>query len=105
MKSTSCGDKCAFVKAGICNSCRDCPNYQESWWKEGESGTPVLVEDCSPKRLLLHQENLMARLLGVESSVCQLRELVNKLCSVLVDISTRSQEYAESQTKQIEVKD
>ena len=67
MEDTSCGDKCAFIKMGACSRCEECPNYMESWWTE-HMGSPKLVKDCSPKRLLLQNQHLHLRLEQLQAS-------------------------------------
>lgn len=61
MEDTQCGDKCAFVKAGICKDCEGCPNYVESWWTTQGSTTPKLIKDCAPRRLMIQQQYLQLR--------------------------------------------
>ena len=62
MEDTQCGDKCAFVKAGICKDCEGCPNYVESWWTTQGSTTPKLIKDCAPRRIMIQQQYMQLRL-------------------------------------------
>ena len=97
MDDTACGCDCPLVKTGVCKSDRECPNFIESWWKYGESGQQKLIRDCAPRRVLLQQGDFAHRLIGVEASVCQLRDKIDLLCSILADLTVRSKQYVESQ--------
>lgn len=83
MQSTSCGDKCPFVKNKMCDSCRDCPNYIETWWIPQDGAQPVKLEDCSPKRLVLQQQVLQSHLDLTTQALVQSRNEYNQLCSHL----------------------
>lgn len=83
MQSTSCGDKCPFVKNNLCSSCRDCPNYIETWWIPQDGAQPVKLEDCSPKRLVLQQQVLQSHLDLTTQALVQSRNEYNQLCSHL----------------------
>ena len=69
MQDTSCGDKCPFLKNGMCTDIRDCPNYIESWWTNGQETHPKLVHDCAPKRMLLQQQHMQLRVEMMEQSL------------------------------------
>jgi len=45
-----------------------CPQYIESWWTPEGDGKPILVKDCSTKRLFLMVQELHNRLIGVQKS-------------------------------------
>ena len=83
MESTSCGEKCPFVKQGFCKHENECPHYVESWWQEGESGQPKLIRDCSPKRMLLQQQLMQYRLECVQQALEQSRNQYNELAGYL----------------------
>lgn len=102
MEDTACGCDCPLVKSGLCKSDRECPNFIESWWKEGERGEQKLVKDCAPRRVMLQQGILAQNIFGVQASVCDLRNTVDKLCSVLLDLTIKSKEFADKQNKQID---
>lgn len=68
MEDTICKyGECKFIKFGLCDSCADCPNYVESWW-QSKDGTPKLVKDCYPKRSLLMEQEIINRLLSLQSA-------------------------------------
>lgn len=46
----------------------DCFNYVESWWTPADDSPPVLVKDCSSKRVFLMVQDLFNRLVGVQQS-------------------------------------
>ena len=73
MKDTACGENCPFVKQGFCAKDCECPHYVESWWIENQTNEPVLIRDCSPKRMLLQQQVLQARLEIVQASLEEAR--------------------------------
>lgn len=79
MKDTSCGESCPFVKCGICESEKGCPNYAESWWIKGNSEEPVLIKDCAPKRMLVQQQVLQSKLEFVQGALEQSRNEFNEL--------------------------
>ena len=83
MKNTSCGCNCPFVKQGFCAEEKECPNYCESWWLEGEGKEPVLIKDCSPKRMLLQQQLMQHRLECVQQALCDSRNKYEELSSYL----------------------
>ncbi len=83
MQSTSCGDNCPFVKQGFCSSCRECPNYIETWWTAEGAEQPIKLEDCSPKRLVLQQQNMQARFDLTTQALVQSRNESSQLCSYL----------------------
>jgi hypothetical protein len=97
MDDTACGCDCPLVKVGVCQSDRQCPNFIEVWWKEGEQGQQKLVKDCAPRRVLLQQSDFAHRLIGVEAATCQLRDKIDLLCSILSDLTVRSQQYIDNQ--------
>lgn len=83
MQSTACGDNCPFVKNKMCGSCRECPNYIETWWMPEDGAQPVKLEDCSPKRLVLQQQVLQARFDLTTQALVQSRNEYNQLCTYL----------------------
>lgn len=97
MEETACGCDCPLVKSGVCQTDRQCPNFIETWWQEGEQGKPKLIADCAPRRILLQQATMASNLIGVQASVEQVRNTVDKLCSILSTLTMRSQDYLEHQ--------
>lgn len=45
-----------------------CPNFQESWWTPEGKGKPILIKDCSPRRIFLMIQDLHNRLIGVQKA-------------------------------------
>lgn len=95
MKDTTCGCDCPLVKSGICKSDRECPNFLESWWQEGENGKPTLIKDCAPRRVLIQQGEMRHALIGVQASICELREKISSLISIFANLAQRSTSDAE----------
>ena len=83
MESTSCGKECPFVKQGFCQNHKECPNHIETWWIPGEGKNPVKLEDCAPKRLVLQQQVLQARLDLTTQALVQQRNEYNQLSGYL----------------------
>lgn len=83
MEHTSCGSECPFVKQGFCKHERECPNYIESWWVEGEKSEPKILKDCSPKRMLIQQQHMQQRLEGVQQALEQSRNEYKELLTYL----------------------
>jgi hypothetical protein len=86
MQNTSCGCNCPFIKSGFCKNEKECPNYVESWWVEGESQKPILLKDCSPKRMLLQQQLLQSRLESMQQSLDKARNEYVQLCEYLKNL-------------------
>lgn len=86
MESTSCGQNCAFVKCGFCNSEKECPNYIESWWVEGENGQPKMLKDCAPKRMLLQQQMLQSRVENMQVELCNQKARAESLAEALMQV-------------------
>lgn len=98
MQNTSCGNKCAYVKGGFCKEERDCPNYVESFWLEGQSGQQKLISDCIPKRMMVQLSSLQARFEGVQESQEQNRNelaLLKARFETLIDFSKKVVEAEE----------
>lgn len=79
MDNTNCGENCCFVKSGFCKTDKECPFFIETWWKLDGKDIPKLVSDCFPKKFMFEQNNLLHRLLSVQSAEEQLRNRVAKL--------------------------
>lgn len=79
VQDTCTKDKCPAYANGTC------PMLVESWWTPPatESGPPVLVVDCAPKRTMLMVQDLSNRMLGVEKSQEEMR---NKSVDVITFI-------------------
>ena len=92
MENTSCGQNCPFFKQGFCASEKECPNYIETWWVEGDNSTPKLIKDCSPKRMLLQQQVLQTRLEQVSACLCESRNEYNRLATYLQSIVEASKQ-------------
>jgi hypothetical protein len=87
MEDTACKERCAFVKAGVCKSCEDCPNYVESWWNQ-KDGPPRLIRDCAPKRIMLQVCRLETEFVSVQGAAEEARNhavLMNAHFTALVD--------------------
>lgn len=83
MKNTACENNCPFVKNGLCQTCRECPNFIETWWVPGDDSQPVKLEDCAPKRLVLQQQLLQARFDIVMTALVESRNENAKLNGTL----------------------
>lgn len=92
MENTSCGENCCFVKAGMCKSCKECPNYVETVVENKKTGEVGIRQDCVPKRLSIDNEDQKIRDYGVIAAVEVLRDEVNdlkNLYSQLIENSRR----------------
>lgn len=99
MESTSCQKDCPFVKQGFCSNEKECPNYVESWWIEGQTQEKKLVKDCSPKRMLLQQQVLQLRLESVQEALELTRNQQTQLLSYLKPLFEASQQILNSTQK------
>ena len=54
------------MKSGLCDTEKECPNYCETWWQEGQTGQPKLVKDCVPKRLMIQLARLERKFENVQ---------------------------------------
>lgn len=102
MESTSCGQNCPFFKQGFCASERECPNYVETWWVSEDSSVPKMVKDCSPKRILLQQQQLQINLQQVQASLCESRNEYHRLAGYLKSLVETSQKVIQQQEKKYE---
>lgn len=93
MENTSCGDNCPLVKSGAIKSEKDCPNYIENWWQQGEGKKPTLVQDCAPRRTMLQTCDLGNTLFSVQVTLTELRNQVNTLCNIFSDLGRKVQDY------------
>ena len=66
MKNT-CEPKTCKLYELLGGTPEQCPNFIESWWKPLE-GDPVLIQDCSPKRILLVHQELFNRVIGLQKA-------------------------------------
>lgn len=92
MENTSCGDECPFVKNKYCSSCKECPNYLESWWTQAGQETPKLIKDCAPKRMLLQQQHMQLRLEQLQATIETQRvesQLLLNHIKALVDVASK----------------
>lgn len=88
MDCTNCGNECAFVKSGFCQTDKGCPFYLESWWHLEGAQDPKLIKDCFPKKFGVEQNHLLHRFLGLQKAVEQLRNNISRLeniISILID--------------------
>ena len=105
MESTSCKENCPFVKQGFCNSYRECPNHIETWWQPGDEGSsPVKLEDCSPKRMVLQQQQMQARFELVSEALVQTRNEYAQLCGYLKNLIELSKQVVFNQDQLQEIK-
>lgn len=86
MENTACGKECPFVKQGFCESDKQCPNYIETWWMEGQGTQPKKLCDCSPKRMLLQQQLMQAKFENVQQSLEQTRNQYAELACYLKNL-------------------
>lgn len=97
MENTACGENCPFVKNGLCKSDSECCNYNESWWIPNNTEKPVLVKDCTPKRLLLMQHDQVNYTLHLQKEVGLLKKEIAGLTDILMSIIRQSQQHLEKQ--------
>ncbi len=99
MECTSCKENCPFVKAKLCTSERECPNFMESWWQEGGTGQPKLITDCAPKRMLIQQQIEVNRMFALQQAVEQMRNRLETLEGALAQLIQQSKEYLLQQSE------
>lgn len=105
MDYTSCGDKCPFVKAGLCESDKGCPNYIESWWIEQGKETPKLVSDCSPKRMLINDQQMFNRMEGMQATIDKLEHRLTQVQNILELLILQSKEFIVEQRRLLPLKE
>jgi hypothetical protein len=101
MESTSCGEECAFVRSGLCNHEKKCPNYIETWWVTGEKQEPRMIKDCSPKRIILQQQLLQTRVEQLTEALLSSRNEYNQLSNYLKTLVEMSKAVLKEGCKQI----
>ena len=104
MESTSCRENCPFVKQGFCSSHKECPNHIETWWIPNEGGQPVKLDDCSPIRMVLQQQEMQSRFDLVTQALVQSRNEYAQLCGYLKNLVEMSKAVVlkeEQKTKEI----
>jgi hypothetical protein len=99
MQSTSCECECPFVKQGFCKNEKECPNYVESWWIEGNSNEPKMIKDCSPKRMLLQQQLLQARIEQMTESLQKTTQENQKVLQYLSKVIDESRQFMVEQNQ------
>lgn len=95
MENTSCGNNCPFVKNGLCKTDEECCNYVESWWQANGTDKPVLVKDCSKKRMLFMQQDQVSYTLHLQQEINSLKQEVQKLSDMLISLIQRTHYYLE----------
>jgi len=74
----TCFRRCMFYKKQD-----KCPFRVRTTWVDEKSNETKTVWDCAPKRALIMQMNWDQRLIGVQQSVEQNRNVTQKLISIL----------------------
>lgn len=103
MDCTSCKENCPFVKAKLCATERECPNFMESWWQEGGTGQPKVITDCAPKRVLIQQQIEVNRMFALQQAVEQMRNRLETLEGLLGQLIQQSKEYVLQQAAPKEI--
>lgn len=93
MENTNCGDKCKFVKAGICKCETECPFYTEFWWNVANETHPRLIKDCFPKRTTYEQNNLLHRNICLQGVVEDVRNRMDRIECLLANLISQSKEF------------
>lgn len=78
MTDTCKFSKCAIAKRLKIKKVEQCPNHVSTWWTK-EEGKPVLIEDCAPQRTMLMVQSLYNRLIGVQQSQEEQRNVLKPL--------------------------
>lgn len=93
MENTNCGEDCAFVKSGFCNSDKQCPFYCESIWQI-RGGTEVkTIKDCHPKRSTMETNNLHYKMGCLQEIQEDLRNRMDRIELALNALIEQSQAY------------
>lgn len=80
----TCHDKCPFWKKYKEN----CPHFLKTTWTPHDSaGTPVIMNDCAPKRSVLMQMELTNRVLGLQHDVEEERNALHANLMVLAQMA------------------
>jgi hypothetical protein len=79
MENTNCGENCAYVKSGFCKSDCECPYYVQTWWTNDVDPQPKLVKDCFPKKFAVEQNQVVHRVIVLQSVIEELRNRVTSL--------------------------
>ena len=87
MEDTCLKDKCFWWNLGD----GPCPNYVEGWWAPTE-GPPKLICDCAPKRILLLLQEVYNRVLGVQQSNEQQRNVTAQALGAILQLATQKKE-------------
>lgn len=103
MENTSCGNECPFYKQGFCNSEKECPNYIEMWWEEGQTQTKKLVKDCSPKRQLIINMQLQNQILCLQQALTEMRNESQKVAGYFEKIVESSKVIIEQEEKRLQL--
>ncbi len=97
MENTNCGEKCAFVKSGFCKTDHECPHFVQTIWQKHGDPTPKIVSDCSPKKILVEQNQLLHRFLCMQGVVEELRhkvtnleDAIKQLCNIFATKATKN---------------
>lgn len=61
-----------------------CPHYMYTGWRAAEGGQPVYLNDCAPKRSVLMQMELHAKIDGYHESVSSERKKHNETIKLLL---------------------
>lgn len=98
MENTNCGDNCPFVKCGFCDSDKNCPNYVESWWIDGQTQQQKLIRDCAPKRMMLQNAMQQTKIESLQAAMEQMRNEASQINSHLQAIASLGRKTLENQT-------
>jgi len=104
MENTCDFENCEFAKK-LFDKKEECFNYIESWWVPAKGEKPVLICDCTAKRMFLMIQDLHNRLIGVQQSQEEQRNesntMKNNMIMVMKTIAniTGQHDYIEQVTK------
>lgn len=90
MEDTCEFEKCVVARKFKFKSASECFNNVQSIWHKKETGEQIAVCDCAPKRTLLLTMELQNRLIGVQKSQEQQRNVMRPI-SQLAEITMELQ--------------
>ena len=69
---------CVIAKRLKIKVVEECPNHVSTWWNQKDE-KPVLISDCAPQRTMFMIQDLHNRLIGVQQSQEQQRDIFKPL--------------------------
>ncbi len=78
MTDTCKFSSCVIAKRLKIKVAEECPNHVATWWTQKDQ-KPVLISDCATQRIVFMVQDLHNRLIGVQQSQEQQRNVLKPL--------------------------